>query len=231
VKQKHRMTREHHIEKIISTDGKVEFSLIQLMRIYETLGIERFPSKNHHDRNWHSQMHQFTPQVQDPIISFSSKSLILALNNEQVCKIRVDGNENKEIQNIEFIKNKTVLFPKVDFIVDLPFNLKGIIMERIKVMSKINFSAGELNRIFYDFKDDLNKLHECGIIHNDLGLAINSKIRPNIVISTDKIRLLDFESIKLKVDKNNWSQLLEKEKNEINCFFFEIIDFACETLT
>ena len=81
------------------------------------------------------------------------------------------------------------------------------------------------------FKDDLNKLHEYGIIHNDLGLARNSKIRPNIVISTDKIRLLDFESIKLKVDENNWSQLLEKERNEINCFFFEIIDFACETLT
>ena len=225
------MTREYQMERIISADGKVELGLGQLMRIYESLGLERFPIKNHHDRNWNSQFAQYTPQVQDPIISFSSKSLILGLNNKQICKIRVDGNENKEIKNIEFIKNKTDLFPKVDFIVDLPFNMKGIIMERIKVMSKINFTSGELNRIFYDFKDDLNKLHEQGIIHNDLGHAKNSAIRPNIIISTDKIRLIDFESIKLKEDTNNWTQLLENEESEINCFFFEIIDFACETLT
>jgi predicted Ser/Thr protein kinase len=98
-------------------------------------------------------------------------------------------------------------------------------------MSKINFTSGELNRIFYDFKDDLNKLHEQGIIHSDLGHARNSAIRPNIIISTDKIRLIDFESIKLKEDTNNWTQLLEKEENEISNFFNEIIEFACETLT
>ena len=98
-------------------------------------------------------------------------------------------------------------------------------------MSKINFTSGELNRIFYDFKDDLNNLHEQGIIHNDLGHARKSAIRPNIIISTDKIRLIDFESIKLKEDTNNWTQLLEKEENEISNFFNEIIEFACETLT
>jgi hypothetical protein len=225
------MTREHQIERIISSDGKVELGLGQLMRIYETLEIERFPTKNHHNRNWNSQILQYTPQVQDPIISFTSKSLVLGLNNEQVCKIRVDGNENKEIKNIEFIKNKTDLFPKVDFIVDLPFNMKGIIMERIKVMSKTNFTSGELNRIYYNFKDDLNKLHEYGIIHNDLGRAKNSKIRPNIIISTDRIRLLDFESIKFRSDIHNWIQLLDNEKQEVHNYFDEIIEFACDTLT
>jgi len=225
------MTRKYKMERIISADGKVELGLGQLIRIYESLELERFPINNHHDRNLNSQFIQYTPQVQDPIISFSSKSLILGLNNKQICKIRVDGNENTEIKNIEFIKNKTDLFPKVDFIVDLPFNMKGIIMERIKVMSKINFTSGELNRIFYDFKDNLNKLHEQGIIHNDLGHARKSAIRPNIIISTDKIRLIDFESIKLKEDTNNWTQLLEKEENEISNFFNEIIEFACETLT
>ena len=83
------------MERIISADGKVELGLGQLMRIYESLGLERFPIKNHHDRNWNSQFVQYTPQVQDPIISFSSKSLILGLNNKQICKIRVDGNEKK----------------------------------------------------------------------------------------------------------------------------------------
>ena len=225
------MTREHQIEKIISSDGKVEFGLGQLMRIYESLGIERFPTKNYHNRNWNSQICQYTPQVQDPIISFTSKSLVLGLNNEQLCKIRVDGNEEKEISNIEDIKNKTDLFPKVDFIVDLPFNMKGIIMERIKVMSKNNFTSGELNRIYYNFKDDIDKLHEYGIIHNDLGYAKNSKIRPNIIISTDRIRLLDFESIKLRSDTHNWIQLLDNEKQEVSNYFDEIIEFACETLT
>lgn len=219
------------MERITSSDGKVELGLGQLMRIYESLGLERFPINNRHDRNWNTQFVQYTPQVQDPIISFSSKSLILGLNNKQICKIRVDGNEYKEIQNIELIKNKTDLFPTVDFIVDLPFNMKGIIMERIKAMNKISFTSGELNRIYYDFKDDLNKLHEQGIIHNDLGKARNSVIRPNIIISTDKIRLIDFESVKLKEDTNNWTQLLEKEENEISNFFNEIIGFACETLT
>ena len=191
----------------------------------------RVKGRAHHDRNWNSQFVQYTPQVQDPIISFSSKSLVLGLNNEQVCKIRVDGNENKEINNIESIKNKSDLFPKVDFIVDLPFNMRGIIMERINVMSKSNFTSGELNRIYYNFLDDLNKLHECGIIHNDLGLAKNSKIRPNIIISANRIRLLDFESVILKNGSDNWTQLLENEKQEISYFFNEIIEFACHTIT
>ena len=77
----------------------MELGLGQLMRIYESLGFERFPIKNHHERNWNSQFVQYTPQVQDPILYFSTKSLILGLNNKQIFKIRVDGNENKKIKN------------------------------------------------------------------------------------------------------------------------------------
>jgi len=225
------MKREHPVEKIISTDGKVELGLGVLMKIYESLRIERFPAQNHHERNWHSQFVQYTPQVQDPIISFSSSSLVLGLNKEQVCKIRVDKRSNSEIDNIDAIKNKTNLFPEVYFIVDLPLGLKGIIMERIPILNKWNFTSGELNRMYYDFKDDLEKLHSLGIIHNDLGYAIKSTIRPNIVISYNRIRLLDFESIKLKNNTNNWTQLMENEKIHISDYFFELIDYACHTLT
>ena len=123
------MTREYKVERIISTDGKVELGLEQLMRIYKSLGLERFPIKNHHDRNWNSQFVQYSPQVQDPIISFSSKSLILGLNSKQICKIRVDGNENKEIKNIELIKNKTAII--------IAHRLSTILsMDRIIVLEK-----------------------------------------------------------------------------------------------
>ena len=130
------MKRKYLIEKILSTDEKVEFHLGDLVKIYESLGIERFPSKNHHN-DW-----MFAPQVQDPIISFSSSSLVLGLNKEQVCKIRVDKKSDSEIKNIDFIKNKTNLFPEVYFIVDLPLGLKGIIMERIPIFNKWNFTSG-----------------------------------------------------------------------------------------
>ena len=225
------MKIKHLTEKIISTDEKVEFHLEHLVRIYESLGIERFPSKNHHDRNWHSQFVQYAPQVQDPIISFSSSSLVLGLSKEQVCKIRVDKKSDSEIMNIDFIKNKTNLFPEVYFIVDLPLGLKGIIMERIPIFNKWNFTSGELNRLYYDFQDDLNRLHSLGIIHNDLGHGINSNIRPNIVVSDNRIRLLDFESVKLRNNSSNWTQLMENEKQHISDYFTELIDFACHTLT
>ncbi len=231
------MKNRHPIEKIISTDGKVELGLDVLVEIYRSLGLERFPTRNHHDRNWNSQFVQYTPQVQDPIISFSSSSIVLGLNKEQVCKIRVDKKlvsevkKVSEIKNIDFIENKTNLFPEVYFVVDLPLGLEGIIMERIPVLNKWNFTSGELNRLYYEFKDDLDRLHSLGIIHNDLGYAINSTIRPNIVLSYNRIRLLDFESIKLKNNTDNWVQLLENEELHISNYFTELIDFACHTIT
>ena len=62
------MTREYQIERIISADGKVELGLGQVMRIYESLGLERFPIKNHHDRNWNSQFVQYTPQQDSDLL-------------------------------------------------------------------------------------------------------------------------------------------------------------------
>jgi predicted Ser/Thr protein kinase len=225
------MERGYPIEKIISSDGKVELHIGQLINIYQSLGIERMPSQNLHERNWNSDMAQYTPQVQDPIISFSSSSLVLGLNNEQVCKIIIDKEIDSEIKNIDFIKNKTNLFPEVYFVVDLPIGFKGIIMERIPILNKWNFTSGELNRMYYNFIDDIYKLHTLGIIHNDLGCASDSKIRPNIVLSHNRIRLIDFESIKIKNNTNNWLQLLEHEKKHLTNYFAELIDFACETLT
>ena len=104
-------------------------------------------------------------------------------------------------------------------------------MERIPIFNKWNFTSGELNRLYYDFQDDLNRLHSLGIIHNDLGHGINSNIRPNIVVSDNRIRLLDFESVKLKNNSSNWTQLMENEKQHISDYFTELIDFACHTLT
>jgi len=225
------MTRQRLTEKIVSIDENVEFRLSSLMKIYETLGIERFPSQNLHNRNWNSQIAQYTPQVQDPIISFSSKSLVLSLNEKQVCKIRVDNRSDCEIYNITSIENKTDLFPKVDCIVDLPLGLKGIVMERIPILNKWSFTSGELNRLYYNFQDDIDRLHSQGIIHNDLGYAKDSKCRPNIVLSQNRIRLIDFESIKFKNNTDNWLYLLEKEKLDLKILYDELVDFACHTLT
>lgn len=94
-------------EKIISNDGIIQLGLQQLMQIYKSLKIERFPKQNLHDRNWNDQVRQYVPQVQDPVISLSSKSLVLGINSWQICKIRIDGKTDSEIQSIEIIKNKT----------------------------------------------------------------------------------------------------------------------------
>jgi predicted Ser/Thr protein kinase len=225
------MNRKYYIEKLISIDEKVEISISELIQIYDILKLERFPIQNHHDRNWHSEMVQYSPQVQDPIISFSSKSIILGLNKDQVCKIRLDGNAYAEIKNIDAIKNKTSLFPEVYFTVDLINGLKGIIMERITNVNKFNFTSGELNRLYFNFRDEIDSLHKQGILHNDLDYGINSKIRPNLIISNDRIRLLDFESIKIQQNTDNWEQLMENELVNLNNYFSELIDFALDTLT
>lgn len=223
------MNKEYLTEEITSLDGKIVFSLMDLINIYQALGIERIPEQNRHERNW--KFAQYVPQVQDPIISLTSHSLVLGLNKEQICKIRIDNKTDDEIRNIEYIRGKSYLFPEVYFIVDLPEGRKGVIMERIPIYNKWNYTAGELNRFYYNFTDELNKLHSIGIIHNDLGYGNDSTIRQNIVISKDRIRLLDYESIKLDKQTTNWNQLLEIEKNHVSDYFNELIDFACHTIT
>ena len=218
-------------EKILSKDGEKEIHLSELMLIYTELDLERFPEKNLHNRNWSDDLHQLSPQVQDPIISFSSKSLVICLNNDQICKIRLDNNIKAEIDNADKIHSKTTLFPKTHGIVEFTNGWKGIIMERIKVLNKYNYSSGELNRIYYNFVDEVSKMHEIEILHNDLGKAINSDIRPNIVLSDNQIRLIDFEKVAFRDNDSNWDELLQIEKYNIDAFFYELIDFKCETLT
>ena len=218
-------------EKILSKDGEKVIHLSELMLIFNELGLERFPKKNLHSRNWSDFACQYSPQVQDSIISLSSKSLVICLNNDQICKIRFDNNIETEIDNSDKIHSKTSLFPKTHGIVEFTNGWKGIIMERIKILNKYNYSSGELNRIYYNFFDEISKMHEIGILHNDLGKAINSNIRPNIILSDNRIRLIDFEKVAFRDNDSNWDELLQIEKYNIDEFFYELIDFKCETLT
>ena len=197
------------------------------MEIYEEIGLERFPEKNLHRFNWA----QSTPQVQDSIISFSSKSLILGLNDKQICKIRLDDFTEDEIKNHRLAQSKTDLIPRLHDIFEFNNGKKGLIMERLKVVSKLNYTSGELNRLYWDFYHSIEKMHNQDILHNDLNKAINSNERPNIVISENILRLIDCE--KMITDKNNvdWNKFYDKEVKNINDYFVELIDFKCNTLT
>lgn len=219
------------IEKIISNDKLKEIDLGELCLLYEELKIERMPEKNRHDMNWSSLFCQYTPQVQDPIISFSSKSLILALNSKQVCKIRLDNKEDIEIKNYQLLKNDFHLFPRFEGVIEFSNGWKGIILERINNLNKFNYTSGELNRMYYNFYDDLTSIHSKGILHNDLVKSKGFEIRPNIIISEDRIRLIDCEKLLFKSDTSNWEEMLKKEQEQLRAVFFELIDFKCNTLT
>jgi RIO-like serine/threonine protein kinase len=69
------------------------------------------------------------------------------------------------------------------------------------------------------------------ILHNDLNKAIDSNERPNIVISENRLRLIDCE--KMITDKNHvdWDKFYDKELKNINEYFSELVDFKCNTLT
>jgi hypothetical protein len=218
-------------EEIISKDGVKAFHLFELMEIYKELGLPRFPEKNLHSRNWSESMYQAVPQVQDPIISFSSKSLILGLNDKQICKIRLDDFTEVEIKNHEIAQTKMDLLPRLDGIFEFNDGKKGLIMERLKVISKLNYTSGELNRIYYKFFDSIQEMHNQNILHNDLNKAIDSNERPNIVISENRLRLIDCE--KMITDKNHvdWDKFYDKELKNINEYFSELVDFKCNTLT
>jgi hypothetical protein len=219
------------MEKIISTDKTREIKLGELCLIYEELSIERMPKKNRHDMNWSSQFVQYMPQVQDPIISFSSKSLTLGLNSDQICKIRLDNKEDIEIKNYTLLNNNYPLLPRFDGVVYFSNGLKGIVLERINNLSKQNYTSGELNRMYYNFYDELTELHSNGVLHNDLIKAKDSEIRPNILISTDRIRLIDCEKLLFKSTTLDWEEMLQKEMAEVGAYFHELIDFKCQTLT
>ena len=219
------------IEEIISKDGLISIGLGQLMEIYEELDLPRFPEKNLHSRNFNEAMGQGVPQVQDPIISFSSKSLILGLNDKQICKIRFDDFTEDEIKNHELAQTKTDLLPRLDGIYVFNNGKKGLIMERLKVISKLNYTSGELNKMYYKFVDSMQETHSQGILHNDLNKAINSNERPNIVISESRLRLIDCEKMITDRKNLNWEKSYNKEVKNIGAYFNELVDFKCNTLT
>ena len=218
-------------EKIISYDGSIELPLGELIRYYRELEIDRFPKYNLHDRNWSQMWHQYMPQVQDPVVSFSSKSLVLALNDKLICKIRMDEKQDNEINNYQVLNNNYSLFPRFEGVKFFSNGKKGIILERIKCFDKQNYTSGELNRIYYEFFDRLQELHSTGIIHNDLIKAYKSDFRPNIIISDGQIRLIDCENLKFRETCSSWEKLLNEELNEVSEYFHELIDFKCRTLT
>lgn len=218
-------------EKIISYDGSIELPLGELILYYRELGIDRFPKDNLHDRNWSHLLHQYMPQVQDPVISFSSKSLVLALNDILICKIRMDEKQDIEINNYQVLNNNYSLFPRFEGVKFFSNGKKGIILERIKNVNKENYSSGELNRFYYDFFDKLKELHSAGIIHNDLIKAYQSDIRPNIIVSEGQIRLIDCENLTFRETCSSWEKSLNQELNEVSEYFHELIDFKCSTLT
>lgn len=218
-------------EKIISTDGLQSLHLSELHSYFKELEINNFPKENQHLRNFNNQIAQMSPLVLDPIISFSSKSLVLGLNKEQICKIRLDDNFEKEYLNHVNVQNKSNLFPRLDGIFEFRNGKKGIIMERLKVFDKLNFTSGQLNGMFYSFFDKIKNLHDSGIIHNDLGYAKQTKIRPNIILTETSIRVIDCESMIFKEHEVYWHKILQNEQNELQSLFLELIDFKCETLT
>lgn len=218
-------------EEIISRDGLKVLRLSELMNFYEELGLERFPIENLHIRNFSQIACQYSPQVQDPIVSFSSKSIVLRLNSEQVCKIRLDGKSEQEFHHHTYLAEKTILFPRLDGKIKFKNGLQGIIMERLKIMSKWNFSSGELNGMYYRFIDEIKNLHDLGVVHDDLGINKSTNCRPNIVLTDNKIRLIDCESTKFKETEKDWESKMNYENDELKKYFLELIDFHCETLT
>jgi serine/threonine protein kinase len=218
-------------ERIVSTCGLKSLHLSELFSYFKQLGIESFDQNNQHHRNYSRNIAQMSPLVLDPIISFSPKSLVLALNKDQICKIRLDNNFDLEYMNHTTIINKSNLFPRLDGFFEFENGVRGIIMERLKVFEKLNFTSGQLNGMFYCFFDELKKLHDSGIIHRDLGYAKESKIRPNIILTESSIRLIDCETILFNEGDLDWKKKLLIEQHQINELFLELIDFRCETLT
>ena len=214
-------------EKIISNDPSREIHLSELIHLYNELGLKGVYLRGDHKRP--ELMN--TRSIQAPIISFSPKSLVLKLNSEQICKIRLDNLIDQEIENIKLVEGKSNLFPKFHGVFEFKNGLRGIIMERIKVLNKSNYSSGELDIMYNEFYDNITKLNDNGIIHNDLGKGLNSMIRPNIILSEDKIRLIDFERIIFREDTTFWESNLEKQEQELENYYDELVDYQCGLLT
>ena len=155
----------------------------------------------------------FSSYMNSSIISFSSKSLIIAVNDKQVCKISFLKKREQEINNHKVASMKSDLFPKFINQIDFPNGWKGILMERIENYNRLNFSAKELHDMQEAFVSEIKRLHNIGIIHNDLGYAKGTQIRPNIILSRNRIRLIDCEKMIINASKKNSKELEEEEKN------------------
>jgi len=205
---------------IMSNDGLKVISRDQLSLVYDTLNPKERPI-TFWDK--YSKFGYFMSyNIESPIISFSSKSLVIAINQDQVCKISFSDNPEKEISNHKIASTRSNLFPEFIGQVDFNNGWKGIVMERIRIYNQLNFSAGELHKMKLDFVNQIDDLHNNGIIHNDLGFAKNSDVRINIIISEKKIRLIDCEKVIIKSNNNDCSKEQDDERNNIHEFIGEL---------
>ncbi|WP_064591085.1 protein kinase domain-containing protein [Streptobacillus moniliformis] len=126
---------------------------------------------------------------------------------------------NYEINNMIFLlKNKISFIPKI-LKVKITKNNKEIFYERIvgktlKEMNILNYSLKERLKIFNEIIVVVEKIHNLGLIHNDINLG-------NIIINENNVYIIDFSEsrfINNKYDKKYFSytkgfSCLEKYSN------------------
>ena len=212
----------------MSIDGKMKIPISVIFEVFSELGLKSIQYDEVHGNSFRKLI---PPLVFDHIISFSSKSLVIGLNKLQCCKIRLDGKCHSEIENIKKLDSSLDLFP--DYYGEFSFanGWKGIIMERITVFDKLNFTARELHNYYWDFCNKLERMHSLGIVHNDLGKITGTNYRPNIVLSKNGIKLLDFESLKLNGRDPDFDLCLKKEIENVTDYYNEVVNYYCYTLT
>ena len=95
---------------IMSNDGLKVLERAQLNLVYDSLQPQEYPI------DFWDKDAVFGPlasyNIESPIISFSSKSLVIAINQDQVCKISFSDNPEKEISNHKIASSRSSLFPK-----------------------------------------------------------------------------------------------------------------------
>ncbi len=131
------------------------------------------------------------------ILSKGDNNTVIALSKLQVAKVFDLGStqikeEFKLLQIANKINNLLVKVDSCQFSEDYKYEL--LIMERLRVEEYRCFSYKEKQEMLYQFKTELQQLHNLGFVHGDIKrpeIIRNGKHWDNIVCTQEGIRLID----------------------------------------
>lgn len=159
-------------------------------------------------------------------LSAGANNVVIALSDKEAAKLFVDdtrsdiGSETEKMKSANEVNDLVVKFLRLEYHDNLKAEM--LVMERLKPMDFRSIEVRIREMFLEVFEEELDQLHQAGIVHRDLRRPSNigGHNYDNILLTENGLRLVDvgIAAIKDQVGEVIFNKYLEAEKAEVAIF-------------